>query len=129
MSNQKTYYEYLSSILLALVVLTFGLFDTSGHIISTVQVSPAQVELTFEQKNSFNERRICICKAYPQSLVNSSKSHSSSFLFDSNYLISYSTFISVKHQSISKKLNSFNPISHFTQLKRIPQNSDDPVKS
>jgi len=129
MSNQKAYYEYLSSILLALVVLTFGLFNTSGHIISTAQVLPAKVELTFEQKSSFNELRICIWKAYPPSLINSSKNHSSPFLFDSKYLISYSTFISVKHQSISKKLNSFNPISHFTQLKRIPQNSDDPVKS
>ena len=129
MSNQKNYCEYLSTTLLALVVFAFGLFNTSGHVISTVQVLPAQVELTLQQNNSFVERRIYISKEYLLSLVNGSKTYSPSFIFDSIYLVNYNTLISVKHRSISKKLNSFNPISHFLQLRRIPQNSDDPVKS
>ena len=129
MSNQKNYCEYLSTTLLALVVFAFGLFNTSGYVISTVQVLPAQVELTLQQNNSFVERRIYISKGYLLSLVNGSKTYSPSFIFDSIYLVNYNTLISVKHRSISKKLNSFNPISHFLQLRRIPQNSDDPVKS
>ncbi len=131
MSNQKTYCEYFSATLLALVILIFGLFNTSGHIISTIRVIPSQVELILDQQNKFDEGSVSISKAYPSPLVITSKNLSPSFIFNSTYLKNYTILISVKHHSISKKLNSFifNSISHFTQLTRIPQNSDDEFKS
>lgn len=127
MRSQKKYSGHLALGLLALLIISFGLFNASAHIISTAQFSQAQVELTLEQKNS--ESEICLSSFYSRSYCKSSENHYSSFIFNTTYLIGYNTFIFVKHQSQSEKLNSINPISHFTQLKRIPQNSDDPSKS
>lgn len=126
MSNQKTNCGYLSPMLLALVVITFGFFNFSGYIISTVQVIPTQIELTLEQRKLSNEHRLCLSGAYSQPLVKNAKSYSSPAAFNGKFLISYNNFIFVKHQSLSKKLNIINPVFHFIQLKRIPQNSDDP---
>jgi cell division septal protein FtsQ len=58
MRSQKKYSTYLALGLLALVVISLGLFNASGQIISTNQFSQAQVELTLEQKKS--ESEICI---------------------------------------------------------------------
>gem|GEM_PF-4408740 len=111
-----------------LIILAFGFFSTTGHIISSVQVLPTpQVELSLGKKSTFDELGLSFFKTYSLTSVKNTRSHSS--LFDINYLISYNNLISVKHESITKKLNSLNPISHFTQLKRIPQNSDEPIES
>jgi hypothetical protein len=129
MSNPKTYNRYFYKALLALVVIAFGYINTSGHVISSSQALPAQVELTLEQKSDLEGTAICIFNANVPFLNIASHSHSLSYIFDSKYLAIYHELILVKFKSISKSLNFFKPLSYFTQLKRFPQNSEDPSAS
>ena len=129
MSDQKTHRGYLSSVLHVLIVLVFGFFNTSGHIISTIQLLPAQTELLVEQKNSIKDSSKPTPGKGAQHHLESSKRHSSSIVFTNKYLISYHSFISVRFHSQSEKFISFNSIPHFTQFKIIPKISDDPYKS
>lgn len=127
MMRQKKFCGYLASGLLLLVTLSFGLFNASGHVISTTQFPHTQVELSLEKEKSVGE--VTLSTFYSQLHCESSEKHHSPFIFNSTYLIGFNTFIFVKYQSQSEKTNSINPASHFIQLKRIPQNSDDPFKS
>ncbi|MTI20896.1 hypothetical protein E1176_07675 [Fulvivirga sp. RKSG066] len=125
-SQNKNKGYYLASGLLALVIVSFGLFDASAHIISPVQFNQAQLELILEQKDAEGEINLSTFYSWPYN--KSPENYRSTFIFNT-YLIGYNSSIIVKHQSQSKKLDSINPISHFIQLKRIPQNSDDPSNS
>lgn len=128
MGIQKTYRRSIS-LLVTLVAISFGIFDTSGHIVSTVQDIPNKVELTLGHQNSNEAHKTFILKTHASSLANSSYNFPVAYLFDVTYLINYNTLVSVKCQSIAEKLNFSTPISHFTQRTRITLNSDDTFKS
>ena len=127
MRSQKKYIGFLASCLLAVAIISFGLLNVSGHIISAVQVSQVQVALTLEQKET--EKEIFSLSDYSRPHCNRATGNSARFTLNTLYLIGYNKAICVKLQTQSKKLSSISPISHFIQLKRIPQNSDDPSKS
>lgn len=129
MSKQQTYRSYLSSGLSVLALLVFGFFNTSGHVISTVDVLPTRTELLVEQRNSTEDNLVSKFEKCVQHYSNSLSNQVSSTAFTLEHLISYNSLTSVRFHSQSEKFNSFNLTSCSPQVRIIPKNSDDPYKS
>lgn len=127
MRNQKVCYNYLRSVLILLVVMTFGFFNASGHIISTFHVSPAQIEQTNYQSNTHDNSRLDISKIFQSAQATDAnpilKWH---FCFNSTYMVCHNALISVKYQSLKKKALQFTPFIHIIKLVGISRNSQDP---
>ncbi|MEL7003322.1 MAG: hypothetical protein AAFN93_11390 [Bacteroidota bacterium] len=129
MSKKRTYRSYFSSGLSILSLLVFGFFNTSGFVISTPGAVLTQTELLVEQRNSGENDLVPgfeKCRVY---FSKSSDNHSSSKAFTPEHLIIYNSLISVRFQSQSEKLNIFRVTPYSTQLRIIPENSNDPYKS
>lgn len=124
MNVQKAHTGFLSKILLALIVVTFGVFDASVFGTSAVYSSP-QIELAFDNIQTADSYEVGITSTY----ATTKTFDNSAFIFCSRYLANYNTATNVKYQSVSKKHISFMSISYLAQLIRIPEHSEDLFKS
>ncbi|MEM6829413.1 MAG: hypothetical protein AAGA66_03710 [Bacteroidota bacterium] len=130
MFKRKNHSNYRSFLLLAWITTAFGLFNTSGHVLSATQYVPTQMELVGEQKTPLSNYRLFLETANQPLVFGHSKNYPSvSKQWIDLCLIDYHQSIAVRYRCASKKVIEIPSIAHFRQLKTIPQHSEEGLGS
>lgn len=129
MRKTRSYRQYATAGLMLISVLLLGIFDASGHVISSIEPSFAPTEVLLERQASTKEATAFYEDRYSADEVTHLTKLAFSTISKLNWLNAYDALLIVKLHAQSKKYDEFNTTRRLPHLLQIPTDSNEPLKA